>query len=134
MQGLIDVVEDVRERMQPGWDQTAAALAAAIHADSLLRAAKVAQSYSRDICSVFTTRHGFSGSTFQRWSCLGKGDVLAVLDGMPAPVVLEEVSGHGAHSTSYRMKALVHVHGMNGVDIDRLTELGVCVRKEFDIV
>jgi hypothetical protein len=132
MQGLIDTVEDVREHMQPGWDQTAAALAAAIHPDCWLRASKVAQSYSRDICGVFTTRHGFSGSTFQRRSCLEKEDVLAVLDGMPAPVVLEEVLG--AHSTSYRMKALVHVHGMNGVDIDRLTELGVCVRKEFDIV
>jgi hypothetical protein len=132
MKRLADNVEAAGERLQPGWDQMAATLAAAIHPDILRPASKVVQTWNRDLCSVFTTRRGFSGSTFQRRACLGRGDVLAVLDGMPAPVVLEEVSG--AHGTSYRMKALVHVHGMEGVDVDKLTVLGVCVRREFDIV
>jgi hypothetical protein len=47
---------------------------------------------------------------------------------MPAPVVLEKVE------LGYRLKALVNIHGIKDVDIDRLTELGVCVRGEFDIV
>lgn len=130
LKALIDNEEDAIARLQPRWDQASAELAGSIPANSRRPSSKVFQIWNRDLSSIFTTRWGFSGFTFQRQACLRKGDVLAVLDGMPAPVVLEEI----AHSGRYRLKALVQVHGIEGVAIDKLTELGLCIRRDFEIV
>jgi hypothetical protein len=129
MKKLIEDAEDAAGYLRPCWDQAAAKFAV-VPADSIRPGSKLLQIWNRKLCNIFTTRRGFAGFTFQRQSCLGKGDVLAVLEGMPAPVVLEEV----AHGTGYRLKALVNMHGINVLDIDKATELGVCVRREFDIV
>jgi hypothetical protein len=128
MKMFIDGVEAIAAHMQPIWEQASAKVSAVLHLVNIHPSSKLVQKSIRDLSSIFTTRWGFTGFTFQRQPGLKKGDVLAVLDGMPAPVVLEKVE------LGYRLKALVHIHGIKDVDIDRLTELGVCVRGEFDIV
>lgn len=78
----------------------------------------------------FISRFGFFGVIFQRQSQLKKGDKIAVLDGIPAPIILEE-TGDGS---TYRMKAAAEVVGIKDVDVAKLVELGVCKRKDCRIV
>lgn len=67
---------------------------------------------------------------FQRIPGLQKGNILAVLDGIPAPVVLEEVEEGGKD----RIKVVTHVVAIAEVKLSKLVELGLCQRKVFKII
>jgi hypothetical protein len=79
---------------------------------------------------MFISRLGFFGVSFQRRPDFKKGNKVVVLDGIPAPMILEE-TGDGE---TYRMKAAADVVGIKQVDIARLVELGVCRRRDYKIV
>jgi hypothetical protein len=80
--------------------------------------------------SMFVTRLGLFGTSFQRQAGFKNGCKVVVLDGIPAPMVLEE-TGDGV---TYRMKGAAHVVGITHIDIDKLVELGVFKRRRFHIV
>jgi hypothetical protein len=80
--------------------------------------------------SMFVTRLGLFGTAFQRQAGFKSGCKVVVLDGIPAPMVLEE-TGDGV---TYRMKGAAHVVGITHIDIEKLVELGVFKRKLFHIV
>jgi hypothetical protein len=84
----------------------------------------------RQYTGIFISRLGFFGVSLQRRPDLKKGNKVVVLDGIPAPMILEE-TGDGA---TYRMKAAVDVVGIKHVDIARLVELGVCRRRDYKII
>lgn len=86
--------------------------------------------FKRQYTGMFITRLGFCGFTFQRDVAFKKGDKLVVLDGIPAPMILED-TGDG---TTYRMKAAAEVFGLRVVDVAKVVELGVFKRKDYKIV
>ncbi|KAF4428342.1 HET-domain-containing protein [Fusarium austroafricanum] len=91
---------------------------------------QMAMSLRKQMSNIFITSRGFAGWTAQKQSNLKRGDILAVLDGVPAPAILEEVGDTGR----YRMKAVASVVGIKDVDIDTLVELGLCTRMKFRIM
>ncbi|KAK4097024.1 HET-domain-containing protein [Parathielavia hyrcaniae] len=132
MKMLIDNTQVDADRLWSRLDQASATYATRLPADNVAAASKLFHEWNRGLSSLFTTRLGFAGFTFQTQAGLGTGNVLALLDGMPGPVVLEEVKV--AHETRYRLKALVCVHGIEDVDIDKLVESGICAWRQLDIV
>jgi hypothetical protein len=125
LKGLIEANERAR-------DDYAATAAASF--DRYLQSYEVtpglSMTFRRQYTGMFISRLGFFGVSFQRRPDLKKGNKVVVLDGIPAPMILEE-TGDGA---TYRMKAAADVVGIRQVDIARLVELGVCRRRDYKII
>lgn len=101
-----------------------------IHLDSWEPANQTFASLKRQISGIFVSRRGFVGCTLQTRPGLKRGDILAMLDGVPAPVILEEAGCTGR----YRLKAFSNVVGIQDVDVVRLAELGLGAKVDFHIV
>jgi hypothetical protein len=86
--------------------------------------------FKRQYTGMFITRLGFCGFTFQRDVDFMKGDKIVVLDGIPAPMILED-TGDGV---THRMKAAAEVLGLRLVDTAKLVEMGAFKRKDYRIV
>jgi hypothetical protein len=78
---------------------------------------------------MFVTNLGLFGASFQRQAGFRNGCKVVVLDGIPAPVVLERVDG-----LTYRMRGVAHVVGITHIDIEKLVELEIFKRRQFHIV
>jgi hypothetical protein len=98
--------------------------------NGLKPASQMIMSLRRHISSIFISSRGFAGFTTQKHHSLKRGDILAVLDGVSAPTILEKVGDTGR----YRMKCVASVVGIKDMDIGRLVELGLCTRMNFHIV
>ena len=78
---------------------------------------------------MFVTSLGLFGVSFQPQAGFTIGCKVVVLDGIPAPVVLEKVD-----SLRWRMKGAAHVVAIAKIDVEKLVELGVFKRSQFHVV
>jgi hypothetical protein len=126
------VLKDLIEVNERARDDYAAATAASFgrHLQSYEVTPWLSMTFRRQYTGMFISRLGFFGVSFQRRPDLKKGNKVVVLDGIPAPMILEE-TGDGA---TYRIKAAADIVGLKHVDIARLVELGVCRRRDYKII
>ncbi|KAE9370048.1 HET-domain-containing protein [Stipitochalara longipes BDJ] len=87
------------------------------------------QTVTRQYTSMFVTNLGLFGASFQPEAGFKNGGKVVVLDGIPAPMILEKVDG-----LTYKLRGVAHIVGITHIDIEKLVEVGVFERKQFHIV
>jgi hypothetical protein len=97
--------------------------------EGLQQSNDMSQTVTRQYTSMFVTSLGLFGVSFQPQAGFTIGCKVVVLDGIPAPVVLEKVD-----SLRWRMKGAAHVVGVAKIDVEKLVELGVFKRSQFHVV
>jgi len=97
--------------------------------EGLQQSNDMSQTITRQYTSMFVTSLGLFGVSFQPQAGFTIGCKVVVLDGIPAPVVLEKVD-----SLRWRMKGAAHVVAIAKIDVEKLVELGVFKRSQFHVV
>ena len=97
--------------------------------ESIQQSNDLEQTVTREYTSMFVTDLGLFGVSFQQQAGMGSGCKVVLLDGIPAPMVVERVDG-----STDRIRGAAHVVGITHIDVEKLVELGMFKRRQFNIM